>query len=62
MYADERQAGLTITPPPLAQVGQGTQTVNAGIVPELYQHHAAAQRVQRERWEFTQVPGENSGA
>ncbi len=43
MHADHHQALVAVTLFPLAHIGQGAQAVDAGIGPEIDQHHLAAQ-------------------
>ena len=49
MHAQDHQAVILVLFRPGANVRQGAQAVDAGIGPEIHQHHLAAQRRARQR-------------
>src|SRR5258708_5408877 len=49
MHADDHQPQRTVELVPAPQVGEGANTVDAGVFPEVDQHHFAAQIAQLER-------------
>src|SRR5258708_5636577 len=49
VYADHREPFVLVSLVPCFDIGQGADTVHAGVIPEINQHHASAKVAHRER-------------